>query len=94
MKKYNTLLWVIGLFAFISLMVSGTIWIFNVCGGTWSFLGKIKMVSDLILIVCAVVAGWLWLSDTKMNKTLKIVLQVLFVIFAVLAVCGVFGIGL
>ena len=33
MKKYSTLLWVIGLFAFISLMVSGTIWIFNVCGG-------------------------------------------------------------
>ena len=94
MKKYNTLLWVIGLFAFISLMVSGTIWIFNVCDAHWSFLSQVKMVSDLILIVCAGVAGWLWLSDTKMNKTLKIVLQVLFVIFAVLAVCGVFGIGL
>ena len=94
MKKYGTLLWIIGLFAFISLMVSGTIWIFNVCRISWDFLGKLKMVANLILIVCAVVAGWLWLSDTKMNKTLKIVLEVLFIIFAVLAVCGVFGIGL
>ncbi len=94
MKKYSGLLWIIGLFAFISLMVSGTIWIFNVCGGHWAVLGKIKMVSDLILIVAGVIAGWLWLVDAKMNKTLKIVLQVLFVIFAILAICGVFGIGL
>ncbi len=94
MKKYSSLLWIIGLFAFISLMVSGTIWIFNVCHASWAVLGKIKMVSDLILIVAAVFAGWLWLIDTKMNKTLKLVLQVLFVIFAILAICGVFGIGL
>ena len=94
MKKYSSLLWIIGLFAFISLMLAGTIWIFNVCGGHWDFLNRLKMVADLILIVCAVVAGWLWLIDTKMNKTLKIVLQVLFIIFAVLAVYGVFGIGL
>ena len=76
MKKYSTLLWIIGLFAFISLMVSGTIWIFNVCGGIWAFFGKVNMVYDLILIVYAVFDVCLWLSDTKMNKTLKIVLEV------------------
>ena len=91
MKK-SGLFWLIGLCAFVSLMLAGIIWFIGLCGGHWSALGKIKMVSDLILIVCAVVAGYLWLSDTKMNKTLKIVLIVLFILFAILAVCGVIGI--
>ena len=91
MKK-NGLFWLIGLCAFVSLMLAGIIWFIGVCGGHWAFLGKVKMISDLILIVCAVVAGYLWLSDTKMNKTLKIVLIVLFVLFAILAICGVIGI--
>ena len=93
MKNNKGLFWLIGLCAFVSLMLAGIIWFIGVCGGgSWPPLNKIKMISDLVLIVCAVVAGWLWLSDTKMNKTLKIVLIVLFVIFAILAVCGVIGI--
>ncbi len=91
MKKSNGLFWIIGLCAFVSLMLAGIIWFSGVCGGNFPALSKIKMVSDLVLIVCAIVAGYLWLSDTKMNKTLKIVLTVLFIIFAILAVCGVIG---
>jgi hypothetical protein len=50
------------------------------------------MVASIILTVIALVFGWMWLSSAKLNKTFKLVLQILFVIFAVLAILGFIGI--
>ena len=91
MKKTVTFETILGFLCFIALMLAGTAWLFglidangvkNVC--TW-----LKNIAVLILIVCALIFGFLWLYGTKMNKTLKIVLMVFFITFAVLAVVGV-----
>ncbi len=94
MKKYSGVFWVVGLCAFVALFCSGLSWLLGVFGATWSFLGTLRNIANIILTVTAVIAGWLWLSSTKMNKTLKIVLQVFFVIFAILAICGYMNIGI
>lgn len=94
MKKYNGLFWVIGLCAFVALMCSGFTWLLNACHIEAAFLGTIKSVANIILIVIAVASGWLWISSTKMNKTVKLVLEIFFIIFAVLAILGVIGLGI
>lgn len=93
MKNKNSLFWFIGLLAFIALMCSGFAWLFNVCHLSASILNMFAYISGLILVMCAVVAGWLWLQATKMNKTLKTVLTVFFILFAVLAILGIFHVG-
>lgn len=92
MKKYSSLLWFIGLMAFVALITSGTLWLLSKMQVTGGPLNIIKHVADICLIVSAVIAGWLWLYDAKWNKTVRIVFMVLFIIFAVLAVCGVLSI--
>ena len=94
MKKYNGLFRVIGLCAFVALMCSGFTWLLGVCHIQAAFLGTIKSVANIILIVIAVASGWLWISSTKMNKTVKLVLEIFFIIFAVLAILGVIGLGI
>lgn len=91
MKK-GGLLWFIGFLSFIALMCAGTVWLLSlahVSGGVISMIGRI---ASIVLAVIAIVCGGLWLHDTKMNKTLKIVLTVFFIIFAVLAILGYIGI--
>ena len=82
---------IIGFLCFIALMLAGTVWLLTFIPGTAleSTLRWLKNISVLILIVCALVFGWMWLYESKMNKTLKIVLMTLFILFAVLAVIGV-----
>lgn len=91
MKKNLTLEVILGFFAFIALMCGGFYWFFNIIDVHFGFLNTIHYICSIILTVIALVCGWLWLNSTKMNKTLKIVLEVLFVIFAVLAICGYVG---
>lgn len=88
MKKYSSVFWVVGLCAFVALFCSGLSWIIGLFNGSLPILNTLKNIAGIILTVTAVVAGWLWVSSTKMNKTLKLVLQILFIVFAVLAICG------
>jgi cytochrome bd-type quinol oxidase subunit 2 len=82
---------IIGFLCFIALMLAGTVWLLTFIPGNAleNTLKWLKNISVLILIACGLVFGWMWLYDSKMNKTLKIVLMTLFVLFAVLAVIGV-----
>ena len=89
MKK-GGLSWFVGLLAFIALFAAGLAWCLH-----WlpvpeiqGALGTIKNVACIILTVIALVFGWIWLSGCKLNKTFKLVLQILFLIFAVLAIIG------
>ncbi len=92
MKKNSGLLWVIGLCAFVAFMCSGFAWLFVAIGLSWGFLATLAMVANLVLSIAAFIAGWLWLCSIKVDKTFKLVLQILFIIFAVLSICGVIGI--
>ena len=94
MKGKDTLLTIIGFCAFFALMCSGAVWLLNLCNISGGIISTLGNVARIVLIVTALIIGWLWLSSVKMNKTLKIVLQVFFIVFAVLAICGVFGFGL
>lgn len=86
--KLSTL---IGFLCFIALMLAGTAWLLSLPG--WGQVANIvtwfKNIAVLILIVCGLIWGFIWLNDAKMNKTLKIVLMVFFILFAILAVVGV-----
>ena len=86
MKKNSALFFIIGLCAFVSFMCSGTIWLFDLLKISWAFLSTLRLVANTVLIVSAFVAGFVWLSSLKINKTFKIVLQVIFIIFAVLTI--------
>lgn len=94
MKKGDTLFWLIGLLAFLAVLLGGTVWILNLAhadlGGLASTLNQLV---SLALFICAVIAGFIWVSSTKWNKTVKIVFEVLFIVFAILAVLGVFHVG-
>ena len=46
------------------------------------------MVATIILSVVSLLCGWVWLTNAKMNKNLKLVLQILFLVFAVLSIVG------
>lgn len=89
MKKGSMIYWIVGLCAFVALMLSGTIWLLNLIEVSWGFLGTLEYITHLVLVIAVFLSGWVWLSGTSMNKTLKIVLQVLFIIFAVLAIAGI-----
>ena len=91
MKK-GGLMWFVGLLAFVALFAAGLAWCLQWIDGIAGPLGTIKMVASIILTVIALVFGWMWLSSAKLNKTFKLVLQILFVIFAVLAILGFIGI--
>ena len=84
-----TLFWVVGLVAFVSLMLGGTIFLLNLCGVTGGVLNTLNHICHIFLFVCAGVAGFIWLDNVKWNKTVKIVFMVLFIIFFVLAIVGV-----
>ena len=88
MKKSITIEVLVGFCAFLALMCGGFYWFFRVIGMTWTWLATIKSVCSIVLTCIAVICGWLWINGTKINKTAKIVLEVLFVIFAVLAIMG------
>ena len=90
MKK-GGLVWFVGLLAFIVVFAAGFAFFFRWFPQFSGALNTIKMVASIVLTVIALVFGWLWLQDTKMNKTAKIVLQVLFIVFAVLAILGYIG---
>jgi hypothetical protein len=93
MKK-GGLIWFVGLLSFIALMCAGTVWLLGLAHVTGGVIAWIGNIAGIILSVIALVCGFLWLRDTKMNKTLKIVLMVFFIIFAVLAVLGYLNIGI
>ena len=83
---------VIGFLCFIALMLAGGVWLLSLIPGDSGFqsvLAWLKNISVFLLIACALVFGWIWLYESRMNKTLKIVLMVFFILFAVLAVVGV-----
>ena len=90
----SLLFWIIGLCSFISFMVTGILWLVQLIpGATIPYLAQIKNVSNLILLIAAFAAGWIWLCSCKMNKKLKLVLKITFCAFAVLAAIGIFGLG-
>lgn len=84
-----TLFWIVGFVAFISLMLGGTIFFLNLAHISGGILSTLQNVCHIFLIVCAGIAGFIWLSNVKWNKTVKVVFMVLFIIFAVLAIVGV-----
>jgi len=84
-----TLFWVVGLVAFVSLMLGGTIFLLNLCGVDGGVLNKLNHICHIFLFICAGIAGFIWLDNVKWNKTVKIVFMVLFIIFFVLAIVGV-----
>lgn len=93
MKKGDTLFWLIGLLAFLAVILGGTVWILNLAHITDGITPILKYLVDIALFICAVVAGFIWVNSTKWNKTVKIVFEVLFIVFAVLAILGVFHVG-
>ena len=84
-----TLFWIVGLIAFISLMLGGTIFLLGLTGINSDVLNKLSQICHIFLFICAGVAGFIWLDNVKWNKTVKIVFMVLFIIFFVLAIVGV-----
>ncbi len=86
-SKYS-LLWIVGLCAFVSLMCKGVIWVLGLLSISFSLLSTLGNVASIILYVVALGTGWIWISGTKMNKRLKLVLEVLFLIFAIMCICG------
>lgn len=84
-----TLFWVVGLVAFISLMLGGTIFLLNLAKISDGVLNTLSSICHIFLFICAGVAGFVWLLNVKWNKTVKVVFMVLFIIFFVLAIVGV-----
>jgi len=84
-----TLFWIVGLIAFISLMLGGTIFLLGLAGISGGVLNTLSHICHIFLFICAGVAGFVWLDNVKWNKTVKIVFMVLFIIFFVLAIVGV-----
>lgn len=83
-----TLFWVVGLVAFISLMLGGTIFLLNLAKISDGVLNTLSSICHIFLFICAGVAGFVWLLNVKWNKTVKVVFMVLFIIFFVLAIVG------
>ena len=84
-----TLFWVVGLVAFVSLMLGGTIFLLNLAKISDGVLNTLSSICHIFLFICAGVAGFVWLLNVKWNKTVKVVFMVLFIIFFVLAIVGV-----
>ena len=83
-----TLFWVVGLVAFVSLMLGGTIFLLNLAKISDGVLNTLSSICHIFLFICAGVAGFVWLLNVKWNKTVKVVFMVLFIIFFVLAIVG------
>ena len=83
-----SLFWLVGLCAFVALMCSGVSWLLGLINVASNLIGTLRMVANIILSVVSLLCGWTWLSASKMNKKLKLVLQVLFLVFAVLSIIG------
>ena len=66
-----TLFWIIGLIAFVSLMLGGTIFLLGLLNISGGVLDTLKYICHILLIVCAVIAGFIWLINAKWNKTVK-----------------------
>lgn len=88
MKKYDSVLWVIGLCSFVALFCSGCAWLLGLINISGGILNTLKSLAGIVLTIVACICGWLWLSSTSISHTPKVILQILFVIFAILAVCG------
>ena len=84
-----TILWIVGLVAFVSLMLGGTIFLLGLVGIDSRVLNTLNHICHIFLFICAGIAGFIWLDNVKWNKTVKIVFMVLFIIFFVLAIVGV-----
>ena len=89
----KTLFYIVGLCAFVALICAGTNWIFHLAGLHSEIVSFIGHLASIALIVCAFIAGLVWIMNVKWNKTVRIVFTVLFIVFGVLAILGVFGIG-
>lgn len=89
-KKTNklNLFWIVGLCAFVALMCSGISWLLGLIQIGSNLVNTLKMVANIILSVVSLLCGWTWLASSKMNKKLKLVLEVLFVVFAILSIIG------
>ena len=83
-----TLFWIVGLVAFISLMLGGTIFLLGLAKIEGGVLPTLSSICHIFLFICAGVAGFVWLLNVKWNKTVKVVFMVLFIIFFVLAIVG------
>lgn len=83
-----TLFWIVGLVAFISLMLGGTIFLLGLAKIEGGVLPTLNGICHIFLFICAGVAGFVWLLNVKWNKTVKVVFMVLFIIFFVLAIVG------
>ena len=87
------LFWLIGLCAFVALMCSGFAWLLGICGITGGILNTLSMIAGIIITLCALFAGWVWLRGCSLGRVFKLVLQIFFVIFAVMAICGHLGVS-
>ena len=85
---------VVGFLCFIAIMLAGGAWLLHFIPGDGfhNVLNWLKNIAVFILIACGLAFGFLWLHETRMNKTLKIVLMVFFITFAVLAIVGVINV--
>ena len=84
-----SLFWIVGLIAFVSLMLGGTIFFLWLAEISSSVLNTLQTICHILLFVCAGIAGLVWLLNVNWNKTVKVVFVVLFIIFFVLAIVGV-----
>ena len=84
-----SLFWIVGLVAFISLMLGGTIFFLSLADIGSNVLNTLQNICHILLFVCAGIAGFVWLLNVKWNKTVKVVFIVLFIVFFVLAIVGV-----
>ena len=56
-----TLFWVVGLVAFISLMLGGTIFLLNLAKISDGVLNTLSSICHIFLFICAGLAGFVWL---------------------------------
>lgn len=84
-----TIFWIVGLVAFISLMLGGTIFLLGLLKISGGVLTTLSNICHILLFVCAGVAGFIWLNNVNWNKTVKLVFIILFIVFFALAIAGV-----
>ena len=91
--KSGGLFWLIGLCAFVALMCSGVAWLLGIAGITGGILSLLSQIAGIIITVCALFAGWVWLRGCSLGRVFKLILQILFIVFAVMAIFGHLGIS-
>lgn len=95
MKANKVLIWLVGLFGFVSFAVSGTIYILGLIKqGAGTLTTTLGYIANIGLLICTFIAAMMWISSLKVGKTFRLVLRIILIVFGVLAFLGVIGLGL